>query len=150
MVAHASQTPATTSVSVHCVRGVKSPNQRRPSASATAGKPPSNASQNTRRSCFGLDTMSFEPAIQRAAREAEGLRRIADVARCACKRLLNQNTLDVLQTHLVERRGGAPSAVQPEVTRLHTPALRHEHGPLDRVIELSHIARPGMAEQHLH
>src|SRR5439155_242522 len=70
----------------------------------------------------------------------------------ASERLLDQYALDVFQTHLVERRGGAPapSAVQPEVTRLHTPALRHEHGSLDRMIELPHVARPGMAEQHLH
>src|SRR5690242_7075830 len=131
MAAHASQTPATCSVSVHCVRGAKSPNQRRPSASATAGKPPSNVSHKTRRSCRrgrgeGLETMPFEPAVPRAAREAEGLSRFADIALRACERLLDQHAFHVLQTHLVERAGAIGTPAQPEVARLHRTALRHE------------------------
>src|SRR5947208_6181343 len=150
MAAHASQTPATSSVRVHWVRGVKSPNQRRPSVSATAGKPPSNASQKTRRSCLGLEAMPFEPAVQRAAREAERLGRLTDIARRACERLLNQHALDLFQTHLVERAGAIPATAQPKVARLDASALRHEHSSLDRVIELPHITGPRMAEQQLH
>ena len=93
--------------------------------------------------------MPFESAVERTPRKAEGLGRIAHIASRACKRLLNQHALDVFKAHLVKCAGAVspPAAAQPEVSGPHSTALRHQHRPLDRVIELPHIAGPRMPEQ---
>src|SRR2546422_11762006 len=89
--------------------------------------------------------MPFEPAVQRAAREAEALRRIAHVARRACKRFLNQQALDISQAHLIERRRAraAPAAAQSEVSGPHRTALRHDDRPLDHAVERAVIMTEG-------
>ena len=42
------------------------------------------------------------------------------------------------------------AGAQPEIGRLDQRSGGHQHGALDRVIELADVAGPGVLEQHLH
>src|SRR5581483_11273494 len=86
----------------------------------------------------------LEPPVERAARQPERRRGVADVAAIAVERLLDQVLLDLLEGHLLEpaRRRGA---VEAEVERRDARAARQQHGALDGVVELAHVARPRMA-----
>src|SRR5437016_13046162 len=94
--------------------------------------------------------MSLEPAVQRAAGEPERLRRVAHVAGRARQRLLNEHPLHVLEAHLVERRGTVRPGAEPQVARSYRALLGHQHGPLDRVVELPHVPGPGIRPEGLH
>src|SRR5690349_4502060 len=94
--------------------------------------------------------MALEPAIQRTARETKRFRGLAHVTRSSRQCFLNEDTLDLLETHLLERGGAVRRRIEAEVTRLHTRAIGHEHGALDRMIQLAHISRPRVAQEQLH
>src|SRR6266571_1488892 len=94
--------------------------------------------------------MPFEPAIERAAGEAQRLGRLAHVPAGARERLLDQDALDLLEAHLIERARAVGAGPKTKVAGAHAGALRHEDGALDRMLQLTHVPRPGMAQQHLH
>src|SRR2546426_7359418 len=57
--------------------------------------------------------------------------------------LFRSHPLHVLEAHLVERRGAVRPGAEPQVARSHRAFLGHQHGPLDRVVELADVPRPG-------
>ena len=96
-----------------------------------------------------LELVALQAAIERAARQAERARGLADVA-VARHRLLDQERFDVFEAHVLEARAAGAFGAQAEVARADGVALRHQHGAFDRVIELADVARPAVIEQHLH
>src|SRR6266702_8106540 len=65
--------------------------------------------------------MPFEPAIERAAGEAQRLGRLAHVPAGARERLLDQDALDLLEAHLIERARAVGAGPKPK-SRARTPA----------------------------
>ena len=98
---------------------------------------------------YGLQLVALQPAVERAARQAERAGGVADVA-VARHRLLDQERLDFLEAHVLEPRGRAAVDAQPEVAGADGRPLRHQHRALDGVIQLAHVARPAMVDQDLH
>src|SRR5437016_2149164 len=96
-----------------------------------------------------LESVPLQTAIERAAAQPQGLGRLADVAVEARHRLLDQESLDVLEAHLLDARRRILVQAQAEVARTDRRRLRHQHAALDRVIELADVARPRMIEQRL-
>src|SRR5262245_23883207 len=93
-------------------------------------------------------SVAFEPAVQRGAAQAERLRGVAHIA-IASHGLANQEAFDVLQTHFLEtrRRISAASGPQSEVGEVNHVALRHQHSPLDGMIQLADVSGPGMIDE---
>src|SRR5262245_14756964 len=156
--AHTSQVTIMSAASVRRMRVGCGCDQSRISAIATAGAPPASASQVRRASCVSglrfaiapaLEAVALEAPVERAAREAQRLRRLADVAVVAPQRAADQLALDLVQRQLVES-AGALRRPQPEIAGTDLVALREQHRALDRVIQLAHVTRPGMSEQHAH
>src|SRR5205823_13475755 len=155
VAAIASHATTTTLVRVHCVRGAKSPSHRRATARASPGTPVRNASNRTRRSCLRRlprrsEVMPLEATVQRAAGEPERLRRFTHVAARAREGLLDEHSLDLLQTHLLQHRRAVARRAQGEVARPDDVTLGQEHRSLHRVVELAHVAGPGMHPEGLH
>src|SRR5438093_1570739 len=96
-----------------------------------------------------LESVALESSIQRAAAQTERFGRLADVAVEARHRLLDQESLDVLEAHLLDARGRILVQPQAEIAGADRGGLRHQHAALDRVIELADVARPRMVEQRL-
>src|SRR5439155_18113384 len=94
--------------------------------------------------------MPFEPAVQRAAREAEGLRRVTHIAAGARERFLDQDALDFLQAHLIERTGTIAATTETEIARADRARFRQQDRALDRMIQLADVAGPSVAQQQLH
>src|SRR5205085_1909885 len=94
--------------------------------------------------------MSFQTPIQRAPGQPKRFSRVAHVAARPRQRFLNQHTLHILETHLIERTRAVTSAAETKIARANRVALRQQHGALDRVIELAHVAGPGMTQEQLH
>src|SRR4051812_25308133 len=94
--------------------------------------------------------MSFQPPVQRAPGQPKRFGRLADVAAGTRQGFLNQHALDILEAHLVERTRAVSGAPEAKIARTNRPALRQQHGALDRVIQLAYVAGPGMAQEQLH
>src|SRR5256885_1713740 len=124
------------------MRDVKSPVHSSTIATTIAGTPPSSVSQKTRCSCCGLEAMALEPAIERAAREAQRLGRLAHIAAGACQRLLDQRAFDILETHLVQRAGAIRPSAETKIACANRPTFGHQHRAFHGVIQLTHVARP--------
>src|SRR5437762_4851814 len=92
--------------------------------------------------------MMLEAAIERAAAESQRLGRVTHVAAVALERLADEDALDLLQRKILEpaRR---PTATEPQVRQPHQRALRHQHCPLERVVELAHVTGPCVALERL-
>src|SRR5712692_10453876 len=122
-----------------CVR------QSRKSATAAPGRP----AQSTKRAMrLSLLIGLLQPAVERAAREAERVRRLAHVALEARERPLDEPALRLLQRHGVEigRRRSGPEA---EIVQLDALAARHEKPALHGVLQLTDVARPGIFDDRL-
>src|SRR4029077_2750538 len=150
--ASASQATTTMIVSVHCVRGAKSPSHSRARARSSPGRAVRGGSHRTRRSCFRRlprrsETMPLEATIQRAARQPERLGGFTHVAARSRERFLDERPLDGLQAHLLERSGAVTRRAEREVARANQVTLGQEYRPLDRVVQLAHVAGPGVPEQ---
>src|SRR6266545_1714825 len=152
--AKASQTPITRSPSVHCTLPLKSAAQSRPRVATAPGSPARSANRRTRRSWESfrrrLEAMALQAPVERAARQAEGLRGPAHVPVETGERLLDEEALDLFEAHVVEARLPFPPGPEPEVLGLHLGAVGHEHRPLDRVVELPHVPRPGVLGEASH
>src|SRR6187549_1793562 len=90
-----------------------------------------------------LLSVLFQSPVQRAAREPQRASRLAHVAAVAVHRLLHEKALDLLERELLEPRrlGRAP---QRQVADAEAVARRHQHRALDGVVELAHVAGPGV------
>src|SRR5580658_6578642 len=123
-----------------------------PESSASAKLPPCRTvgrpSKRSTVACFEmegpgspeLDSIAFHPAIQRAAAEAERLRRLAYVAVETLQRLAHQDARDFLDAELFQVQTLRPLLhIQAEIRNLNLLTLRHEDGPLQRVLQLAHI-----------
>src|SRR5439155_1302778 len=108
-----------------------------------AANPPANVGRKT------LEAMPLEPPIEGAAREAESLGRIAHVPARAGERLVDEYALDFLEAHVVERATPVRRTGQCQVAPADLGALGQQDSALDRVVELAHVARPGVAQQRL-
>src|SRR5579863_899767 len=166
------QTPTIRTVSVHWTFGVKSPRHRRTMATMTAGVAAAVAISRIRRSWLsrrwvgGLDvaaltslvvldaadaqSVALEPPVKGAAAQAQRVGCPAYVAVEARQGFLNEEALHVLQAHILEARRRFARRPQAQIGRCDLSSLRHKHGALHHVVELAHVARPGVREQRLH
>src|ERR1700674_5205629 len=111
------------------------------------GSPARRARKRTRRSWESLrrlEAIALQPPVERTARQAEGLGGPAHVPVEAAERLLDQEALDILEAHVVEAGLPSPPRPEPQVLRLELGPVGHEHGTLHRVVQLAHVARPGV------
>src|SRR6476646_12131363 len=92
--------------------------------------------------------MMLEAAIEGAAAESQRLGRLAHVAAMALERLADEDQLDLLERKILEPAPRSAPA-QPQVRRSHQRTLCHEHGALERMVELPHVAGPRVALQGL-
>src|ERR1051325_8952404 len=82
------------------------------------------------------DTEAGEPAVERAARQAEHARGLADVAGLRGERALDQVALDLLEGHLLEARRDVGARAELEVIDGDLGAGGEQAGALDDVLEL--------------
>src|SRR6185295_4428673 len=81
----------------------------------------------------------------------EALRGFAHVAVVTLERAPDQLTLDLVQRQLLEGLGAARLAqTEPDVGAADTRTGCQEHRALDGVLQLAHVAGPGMLQQRLH
>src|SRR5947208_5781584 len=99
--------------------------------------------------------MMRETAIEGAARQAEGARGVGDVAAVAVERALDEVALGLVEREVVEAlaalaaRAGA-AAAEEQIGGVHDIGGAQEHGALDDVLELAHVARPRMLVERGH
>src|SRR2546428_13610314 len=78
--------------------------------------------------------MPLQPAIQGAARQAEGFGRLAHIAAGTRQRFLNEDALHFFEAHALERRGAVPSpppAASPRSRpRIWSPSARSTDRPM--------------------
>src|SRR2546426_11799388 len=89
--------------------------------------------------------MPLEPAIQGAARQAEGFGRLAHIAAGTRQRFLNEDALHFFEAHALERRGAVPSPPPGGGPQRAPAALvppREAHRPPEVVVEPPQRARP--------
>src|SRR3954452_11240020 len=131
------------------MRSSKASDRRRPARKRSRrGRRRDRATRLSVVSC-GSEPMLLEPPVEGAAREAQRLGGLADVA-VAGERLLDQHPLDLLQRQILQlARGsrGRRRRLQAQVLRPHEVAAPHEHAALDGVVELAYVARPRVALQ---
>src|SRR6185437_11545067 len=115
------------------------------SAMMPPGAPASSASAISRRSNRGAGrgrsvskAMRRETPVERAPAQSQRPGSQRDVAIEAAERLLDEQTLRVLERELIEvrwrRRAARP---EREVAGTHQVALRQQHGALHRVLQLA-------------
>src|SRR5262245_40423470 len=92
--------------------------------------------------------MMLKAAVEGAPAESQRLRSLADVAAVPLERLADEHAFDLLQRQVLESRGGA-AAPETQVGSVDSGTMRHQHGPLERMVELAHVARPGVALERL-
>src|SRR5271168_3643523 len=68
----------------------------------------------------------FHPPVECAAAQAQRLRRLAHVAVATGQRLANEDTLNCLQTHLLEARARDAWSAQPKIGERNPPARCHQ------------------------
>ena len=100
-----------------------------------------------RRSYAAYKSEALQPSIQGAAAQSQRLGGLADVAIVTGERLLDQETFDLFEAHVLDSGDGILRRAQSEIARAHELVLCHQHGALDGMIELAHIARPRVIEQ---
>src|ERR1035438_9555308 len=123
---------------------------------AEPGSPASSASRTTRPSWLsraGLSlavitcpqqAISLQRPVERGAAQAERVGGMTDVAAESRQRLLDEQRLDIFEAHVLQPRRTLAPRAQSKVDGTHHLTLRHQHGPLHGVIQLAHVARPGM------
>src|ERR1017187_8209712 len=151
MNASASHDPTSRTVSVHCVRGAKSPPQSSQNATASAGTGAASARRITWRSweliAAGSEPVTLEAPVERAPRKPERLRRETHIAAVAIEGLGDEQPLDVLQAHLLDVRRRGLGRLKSEIDRAHDAALGEERRALHRVPQLAHVSGPRVREQ---
>jgi hypothetical protein len=100
------------------------------------------------------DLVLFHLAVQRRPIQPQNLRRLLFVPVRTHQRLDDRDLLDLgkralrWNRELLHRRHVIPDRLG-QVPRLDVAGLAHEHGALDGVLELAHVARPAVANQQV-
>src|SRR6185436_2232217 len=157
-----SHTPATIMPSVSCAARLQWSARISAIASSTAGAPASSASRKTRFSWVSgrrrrrfvtvgsaSEPVTFEAPVERAAREPERAGGVADVAVVTLERALDEHALHLVERELLERRGPGIGGTQAEIAGVQLRVARQQHRALHRVLQLAHVAGPGMRQQRL-
>src|ERR1700745_2605824 len=74
---------------------------------------------------------------------------MAYIAAETCERFLNQDALHVFDAHFIQFDRGFARGTQTQIARANLRTLRHQHGALDRMVELANVARPRMIGRKL-
>src|SRR5215831_13931026 len=80
-----------------------------------------------------LQAVALQAAVESGPAQAERFRGLRDVAVVAGHGLLDQETFDVLEAHVLEAAAAVLRGAQAEVDRLDEGALCHQDGALDGV-----------------
>src|SRR5262245_39144331 len=157
--AHPAQAPtiATVSVSLRLARFGNA--HRNTSATISAGRPPASERTTIRVSWRGgrravvttgggSQAVALDPAIERAAREPERPGRLAHVTVEALEGAPDQLALRLVERQVIEGRT-AFHRPEAEIDRAHLVARCEQHRALDGVIQLAHVAGPGVRAQRL-
>src|SRR5438270_11006502 len=99
--------------------------------------------------------MMRQSAIEGAARQAERARRVGDVAGVAIERALDEVALGLVESELLEARAAvraraAGAAAEQQIGGVDDVAGAQKQRPLDDVLELAHVAGPGVLEERGH
>src|SRR5688572_10629471 len=90
----------------------------------------------------------LQPPIERAPREPERLGGLAHLAAGTRQRTLDQVALGLLDRHLLQaRRAIGVGRTEQQVLDLDALCLREQERTLHHVLELPHVAGPGVLEQ---
>ncbi len=89
----------------------------------------------------------LEPAIQSATAQSERLGGLAHIAAMPVQRLSDQQPFNLLEWHVIEHGRDGPCHAKTEIGRLDLGSLREECSPLNGMIELAHVSRPGVRLQ---
>src|SRR3954469_6731289 len=90
------------------------------------------------------DAEAGEPAVQRAARQAEDAGGFADVAALGGEGALDEVALDLLDRHVLEPRRRLAARAEQEIGGGDVVAGGEQAGALDDVLELADVAGPGV------
>src|SRR5688572_8355550 len=90
--------------------------------------------------------VSFQPSIECRAAQSQRLGGERHVA-VARHRLAYEKRLDILEAHFVEVFSHGDGGAQPEISSVDHVALRHEHGALDGMVQLAHVAGPPVIDE---
>src|SRR5689334_18212953 len=88
----------------------------------------------------------LQATIEGAARQAERAGGVAGVG-VAVERALNEHALGLLEREPVERGRALPIAGEVQVGGVQLVTAGEQDGALDDVLQLAHVARPGMLEE---
>src|SRR5689334_19353638 len=92
--------------------------------------------------------MMLEPPVERASAQAERLGRLAHVPAVPLECLADQHALDLLERQVLEPSGRAPAA-EAEIGGTNQRAVGQEHGALQRMVQLAHVAGPRVALERM-
>ena len=97
----------------------------------------------------GLEPIFFHSPVQGATAQAESFCRLAHVTLKALQRFANKNTFYRLQTQFLEVLCLRALNSKAKISRMNLAGASHEDSPLQRVLQLAYIARPGILDQSL-
>jgi hypothetical protein len=95
------------------------------------------------------ESVTLNASVESAAAQSEQLRRMADVSVKAGESLSYQNTLNFLQTQILQTRRAGALVPKSEVFDADARTLRHQDRPFDDVTELADVSGPGMPKQRV-
>ena len=93
--------------------------------------------------------MALEATVQGAPTQSEGIRGPTDVAVVAHERLFDQDPLGFIEGELAEVDSGIVPRSEREVAHVDHASPSHENGPLDCMLQLTHVSRPRVSEERL-
>src|ERR1700760_3481780 len=97
-----------------------------------------------------LEPIAFHPAVESAAAQAQGLGRLAYIAVESLQGFAHQYALHFLDAELFQVLALLTLLhVEPEIGDLDLSGLTHQHGTLQRVFQLAHIAGPAVLHHGL-
>src|SRR5712691_7319194 len=99
--------------------------------------------------CQLSEAVPLQPPVQRAAAEAQRFRGLAHVAVGPRHRLLDQESFDLLEAHVLHPRSRIAVDAEPQLAESDRRALRHQDAAFHGVVELADISRPRVIEQRL-
>src|SRR5262249_51843858 len=91
----------------------------------------------------------LQATIESAAAEPERFRGLADIPREARHGLLDEESFDLFEAHVLDARRRIAIDPQAELTQANGRSARHQHAALDRVIQLADVPRPGVIDERL-
>src|SRR5262252_9275803 len=92
----------------------------------------------------------LQPAIKGAAAQSQGFGGLADVSVEAGERLFDQEAFDLFEVHVFEPRRAVRRLIEAQVAGLDDRPLRHQDGAFDGVVQLAHVAGPGVLRKRVY